>query len=162
MNNNNPNPDEQNLDVFRYVAEEMSPGEEQHFEQLLQQDQTLREQVASMVSTMAMVDKAYATSKVSPAIAKRTAKLRTRRLIVSVAALIAIATLAVSLVQSPARSDSDAESIAMAWAESVGSDEFELPELEDNIEFASFELESEDDWIVDVVVAVNEDPASLN
>ena len=156
MNNNNPNPDEQSWDVFRYVAEEMTPDEEQHFEQLLESDQALREQVANMVSTMAMVDQVHATSKVSPAVAKRAATLRVRRLIVSVAALVAIATLAVNLMPSPSQADAETDSVAMAWAESLETDEFELPEQEDNFEFASFEIDGDDDWIADVVTAVNE------
>jgi ferric-dicitrate binding protein FerR (iron transport regulator) len=156
MNNHNPNPDEQSWDVFRYVAEEMTPDEEQHFEQLLESDQALREQVANMVSTMAMVDQVHATSKVSPAVAKRAATLRVRRLIVSVAALVAIATLAVNLMPSPSQADAETDSVAMAWAESLETDEFELPEQEDNFEFASFEIDGDDDWIADVVTAVNE------
>ncbi len=156
MNNGNPNPDDQGWDVFRYVSDEMSLGEEQHFEQLLEQDQSLREQVASMVLTLAKIDKAHATSKVSPAIAKRSAKLRVRRLIVSIAALVAIAALAVTLTPRPAQSDIDTESVALAWAESVGIDEFELPEQEDNFEFASDEFDTDDDWIADVVAAANE------
>ena len=156
MNNNNSNPDEQSWDVFRYVAEEMTPAEELHFEQLLESDQALREQVASMVSTMAMVDQVHATSKVSPVIARRAAKLRVRRLIVSVAALVAIAALAINLMPSPSQADAETESVAMAWAESLETDEFELPEQEDNFEFASLEVESDDDWIADVVAAVNE------
>jgi ferric-dicitrate binding protein FerR (iron transport regulator) len=156
MNNNNSNLDEQSWDVFRYVAEEMTPDEEQRFEQLLESDQALREKVASMVSTMAMVDQVHATSKVSAAIAKRAAKIRVRRLIVSVAALVAIATLAINLMPAPSQADAETESVAMAWAESLETDEFELPEQEDSFEFASFEIESDDDWIADVVAAVNE------
>jgi len=157
MNNDNQNLDGQDWDVFRYVAEEMSAGEEQRFEQLLESDQALREQVANMVSTMAVVDKTYATTSVAPAVAQRAAKLRVRRLLVSVAALAAIATLTVTLTMPPpSQSDFDSESIAMAWAESLEVDEFKLPEQEDNFEFASFEIETDDDWIDDVVTAVNE------
>ena len=162
MNNDNPNPDQQNLDVFRYVSAEMSADEEQLFEQRLSQDQALREEVANMVSTMAVVDRSYATAKVSPATAKRSASVRVRRLIVSAAALVAIAVLAINLMPSGTQPDVESDSVALVWAESVEFEEFELPEQEDDFEFASFEFEGDDDWIDDVVAAVNESPTILN
>jgi len=162
MKNEHQNSNDTNFDVFRYIAEEMSAEEELHFEERLGSDQQLREQVASMVSTMAAVDNVFATSKVSPAVSDRAAKLRVRRIVVSVAALVLFATLAITLMPQPDMTKSDTESIAIAWAEAVDAEEFELPEQEDDFEFAAFEFESDDDWIADVVNAVSDDSAGLN
>ncbi|WP_148619087.1 hypothetical protein [Mariniblastus fucicola] len=160
--NNHPNHDEQSWDVFRYVSCEMSPGEETYFEQLLAEDQNLREEVANMVLTMARADKAHLAVRSIPATANaRGNRLRVRRLIVSAAALALLATLAITLTQQPDKARSNAESVAAAWAESINEEEFELPELEDDFEFASFEFEGDDDWIVDVVTAANEE-SSIN
>lgn len=159
MNDQNPNPDEQHWDVFRYVSGEMSAGEEAYFEDRLANDQQLREEVASMVSMLGKVDNAFATAKVTPAEAARVARLRIRRIVVSVAALILFATLAIVLTPRNELSNSNAESVAVAWAEAIDAEEFELPEQDADFEFASFEMDNEDDWIVDVVTAVNDESA---
>jgi len=162
MNNENQNPDDQDFDVFRYVAEEMTADEELRFEERLGHDQKLREQVANMVSTMATVDNVFANAKVSPADSNRAARLRVRRIVVSVAALVLFATLAITLMPQPDMPESNTESVAIAWAEALDSEEFELPEPEDDFEFAAIEFESDDDWIVDVVNAAIEASSSLN
>ena len=160
MTNRNQNSDDQNWDVFRYVAGEMSTEEETQFEQLLEHDQVLREKVANMVCTMADVDKAHSTAKVSVADRSRAAKLRFRRVLVSAAALALLATLTVTLMPKPNKADLNAESVAIAWAESVHAYEFELPEQDDDIEFASIEFDGDDDWIVDAMSA--DDETSIN
>ena len=157
----NKESNEQDFDVFRYVAEEMTTQEEHAFEQRLAEDQQLRQQVATMVSSMAVVDKVFATAKVSPADSRRATKLRIRRIVVSLAALLLIGTLAIVLTPRPDITESDTESIAIAWAEAVNSEEFELPEQEDDFEFAAIDFDSDDEWISDVVNAVGDDP-SLN
>lgn len=158
---NQANNNEQDFDVFRYVAEEMTREEEQLFEERLGQDQELREQVANMVCSMATVDNVFATAKVSPADASRAAKLRVRRIVVSLAAMVLIGALAITLIPSADLPESEAESVAIAWAEAVDAEEFELPEQEDDFEFASFEFDGDDDWIAEAVNAVG-DPTPLN
>ena len=163
MTNNIPNPDDHNWDVFRYVAGEMSAGEESGFEQLLEHDQSLREEVAGMVAMLAKVDKAHGAdgaAKVSLPDRSRAAKLRVRRLIVSAAALVLFAALAVALTAPGQQgSDSTSESIAIAWAESIDAPEFELPEQDDDFEFTSLDFEDDDDdWIV-YAIAADDDPS---
>lgn len=159
---NNENPDDQSWDVFQYVAGEMSPGEEAHFEQLLEHDQALREEVASMVCMMAKVDHSLAADshtdiadRVSTSDRSRAARLRVRRILVSVAALALLATLAVALVPKPQLSESNAESVAIAWAESIDADEFELSEQDDDFEFAAIEFDGDDDWVVDAMTTTD-------
>lgn len=161
MNNQNQNPDEQNWDVFRYVAGEMSSGEETHFEQLLEHDQALREEVASMVCVMAKVDNAHTAVTVKHSVPDRSraTKLRVRRILVSVAALALLATLAVTLMPKPQLSDSNTESVAIAWAEAIDADEFELPEQNDDFEFASLDFDGDDDWIVDAMTTADAEPS---
>lgn len=159
---NNQNSTDQNFDVFRYVSEEMTSAEEVRFEERLGEDQELRERVAKMVSTMATVDNVFDNAKVSPAVAARSAKLRARRLFVSAAALALMATLAIALIPQRESSESDAESIAIAWSEAAESTEFVLPESEDDFEFASIEFEDDADWISDAINLASEVPASLN
>lgn len=154
---NQANNNEQDFDVFRYVAEEMTVEQERLFEERLAQDQQLREQVADMVCSMATVDRVYATAKVSPADSSRAAKLRVRRIVVSLAAMLLIGTLAIVLTPRTEMTESDAESIAIAWAEAVDSEEFELPEQEDDFEFAAIDFENDDEWIFDVVNAAGDD-----
>lgn len=148
MNKDN---NDQDFDVFRYVAEEMTLGEEQSFEQRLADDQQLREKVTDMVCSMATVDNVFATAKVSPADSRRAAKLRVRRIVVSLAAMLLIGTLAIVLTPKSEMAESDTESVAIAWAEAVDSEEFELPEQEDDFEFATLDFESDDDWISEVI-----------
>lgn len=164
MTNHNQNPDDQNWDVFRYVAGEMTQGEETQFEQLLEHDQSLREEVANMVCMSSKIDEAHSAAKVSVSDRSdrsRAAKLRVRRMLVSVAALALLATLAIALMPKPQLTESNAESVAIAWAESVDADEFELPELEDDFEFASLDFDGDDDWIVDAMTATD-DETSIN
>ncbi len=162
MSNPSESSDSRELDIFRYVADEMSIEEEQRFETELEHDQTLREQVAEMVCTMATVDNVFAESKVSLASSSKGKPVRIGRIVASIAALALIATLAITLIPGQTASDSDADSIAIAWAESVGNEEFELPEDFDDNEFASIDFESDDDWLIEVVNATNEDTANLN
>lgn len=162
MNKSSEQQNDRDIDVFRYVANEMATEEEQRFETELEHNQPLREQVANMVCTMATVDNALADSKVTPASKSRTKRLHVVRIAVAAAALVLLATLAITMTPGQPSSDAEADSIAIAWAESVSSEEFDLPEqIEDN-EFASVDFESDDDWLVEVVYAANEDSANLN
>jgi hypothetical protein len=158
---NQPENNQQGFNAFRYVAEEMTFEEEQRFEQRLEQDQQLREQVADMVCSMATVDHVFSNAKVSLADSNRATRLRIRRIAVSLAGMLLIGTLAIVLTPRPEMTESAAESIAIAWAEAVDSEEFELPEPVDDFEFAAFEFESDDDWVSEVVNAAGDDP-SLN
>lgn len=153
---------DRDLDVFRYISNEMSIEEEQRFESELESNQPLREKVANMVCTMATVDNAFADSKVSLSRNSDSSRRRVRRLLVSIAALVLFATLAITLLPGQPASDPDADSVAIAWAESVGNEEFELPELIDDEEFASIDFDSDDDWLIEVVNATSEDTANLN
>lgn len=159
MKNENSNPDIQNWNVFRYVADEMTPDEEAHFEQLLEHDQSLREEVADTVCMLAKVDKAHAAVKVSVSDRSRASKRGVRRILVSVAALALLATLAVALIPESQLPDSNTESVAIAWAESIDADEFELPEQNDDFEFASLDFDGDDDWIVDAMTAADAEPS---
>ena len=150
------------FDVFQYVAGAMSVDAETQFEKQLQHDQALREKVAGMVSTLAAVDKVFADSAVTPASkiqAPKTNKRSTFRIFASLAAVVLLAALAITLI--PDQGSDDSESIAIAWAESVGTVEFELPEQMDELVYATIDFESDRDWIFDVV-ATQEDSASLN
>ena len=82
-----------------------------------------------------------------------------RRVLVSVAALALLATLAVTLIPKSDLSDSNAESVAIAWAESIDDDEFELTEQNDDFEFASIDFDGDDDWIVDAMSMADIDPS---
>ena len=162
MKNENSNPEDPSWDVFRYVAGEMSSDEEARFEQLLEHDQSLREEVAGMVCMMAKVDQAHTAVEVSVPDRNRrshSAKHRVRRVLVSVAALALLATLAVTLIPKSDLSDSNAESVAIAWAESIDGDEFELTEQNDDFEFASIDFDGDDDWIVDAMSMADIDPS---
>jgi len=164
MKNENSNPDDQNWHVFRYVAGEMTPDEEAQFEQLLEHDQSLREEVAGMVCMMAEVDQAHTAVthtafKVSVSDRSQTAKRRVRRVLASVAALALLATLAVALIPDSELPDSNAESVAIAWAESIDGYEFELTEQNDDFEFASLDFDGDDDWIVDAMTAADTEPS---
>lgn len=163
MKNELQNMNDRHWDVFRYVAEEMSLEEEQSFEQRLAFDQDLREQVGKMTMSLASVEAALSQSKIKPVVAKRESKLHFRRMFVTAAAMIAIATLAIGLTMQTAESEPSEESIAVAWAESVESAEFELLEQVDENEFAPIEFAADDgDWVAGVVAAVNEDTGNLN
>jgi len=155
MTNQQQNPDDQSWDVFRYVAGEMSSDEETQFEQQLEHDQALREEVAGMVGMLAMVDQSQPAVKVSLPDRSRAANFRLRRILVSVAAVALLATLAVALMPKPELSDSNAESVAIAWAESLDADEFDLPVQDDDFEFASLDFNGDDDWIAEAVGATS-------
>jgi anti-sigma-K factor RskA len=163
MKNELQNMDDQHWDVFRYVAEEMTPEEESSFEQRLADDQSLREQVGKMTITLASVESAFASAKFKPVVAKRDSRLHFKRMFVSAAAMVAIAALAIGLTMQPAETEPSEESIAIAWAESVEFDEFELVEEVDENEFAPVEFAADDeDWVASVVAAVDEETGILN
>jgi len=130
------------FDVFLYVTGEMSAEQETQFESQLAHDQGLRERVAEMVCTLATVDSVLAAAKPN----RRT----WLQVISSLAALVLLGTLAVTLIPQP--NVNEAESIAIAWAESV-SEEFELPEQMEEFVFTAFDFESDQDWVFDVVTA---------
>ena len=148
--------------VFQYVSGEMSASEESQFEGQLEHDQHLREQVASMVCTLAAVDQVFAESAIAPAVKKPSVKQSVLRIVTSLAAMLLLATLAISMIGSQKDNNAETESIAIAWAESVSLEEFELLDQMEELDFVSLDFESDDDWIYEVVDATYDDYSNLN
>ena len=152
-------------DVLRYVSGEMSAQEETIFEGQLEHDQHLREQVATMVCGLTAVHRVFAESPVTLAVKKssvnRSIKSSVLRIVTSLAAMVLLAALAISIVGRQANKP-ETDSIAIAWAESLSSEEFELLEDMEELEFVSFDFENDDDWVYEVVDATRDDIANLN
>lgn len=150
-------------EVFRYVSCEMSAQEETRFEDRLANDQDLRERVAAMVCTLSAIDRVFAesteTSLVSPVEHGRPKKVKRSliKIVASLAAMILLAALAISMIANPL--SSEPEQIAIAWAESLDTDEFEILDHQDEFEILPVSFESDSDWIYDVVDATQEDAA---
>lgn len=148
---------DQDWDVFRYVADEMTGEEELRFEDRLGQDQRLREQVAKMTMTLANVEQAFDRSCKTRQLKTVAADIRVRRFFVTAAAMVAIAALGISLSwPSPSVEPTpSAESIAIAWAQECEMNEFELSS-QDEGEDAALEFSStDDDWVAGVIAAIH-------
>lgn len=149
---------EGNDDVFHYVCGEMSAQQEARFEEQLANDQDLRERVAAMVCTLSAVDKVFAETPITPAQHSRsTVKRSIIKIVASLAAMILLATLAISMI--PNESNSESELIAIAWAESLNADEFEVLDQMEEFEVLPVSFESDSEWIYDVVDATHDDAA---
>lgn len=160
-------------DVLRYVCSEMSAAEEARFESQLANDQERREQVAAMVCTLSAVDRVFAESSATPVVSSKTlvgsstasarsAKRSVVKVVASLAAMILLAALAISMIANPMIANpvsSESELIAIAWAESLDADEFEVSEHLEEFELVPVNFESESEWIDDVVAATHEEAA---
>lgn len=147
---NKGNSDDRQWDVFRYVAGELNDQEESAFEQQLEVDQPLREQVAAMVGGLSHVREGLA--KVRPASADSPTPSPLVRLL-AIAAMLLIGGLSVYLVTGQGDSPAAEEAIALKWAESFdGAIDTELAEFTDDFEVdtelsdVAFE---ESDWILE-------------
>lgn len=161
-------------ETFQYVAGELPLAQQQDFETRLESDQALRQQVAKMVSGLAIV-----ADELQPIVSLRSTAMENdrepqatfwrpvRRVFLGVAALIAIGTLAIALTNRT--EDMATDSIAVAWADSLEEESFQEFDVDvdfavdvdfDEYELAAIEptvgLESDDesDWIFDAIVAV--------
>lgn len=162
--------DDDDWKTFQYVAGELTLSQQHEFEMRLESDQTLREQVAKMVSRLAVVSEAIEPSLSPQAVVLETGGSLGRhdrptllrpvlRIFISVAALIAVAVFLTAMTN---RADSTtADSVAVAWADSleeeslqefaIDFEEYELAAIEPTI---ALESQDDSDWIFDAVVAV--------
>ena len=150
MSSNNES-DRRQWDVFRYVAGELTDQEESAFEQQLETDHSLREEVASMVGGLNHVRDGLGKA-LQPVAVHCPVPSRMSRLI-ALAAMLLIGGLSVLLLTLQAENQSGEEAIALKWADSFDdSVETELAEFtddfDDQAELSEVTFE-ETDWILD-------------